>query len=58
MKRLALKMKLIPVFATDCEKRHNEIWPEPMRQLYDTGTRDFSIPMDKKIYVQAVLQNI
>ena len=37
MKRLAFKMKLKPGFAAEYEKRHNEIWPELKKLLYDAG---------------------
>ena len=58
MKRLAFKMKLKPGFATEYEKRHNEIWPELKKLLYDAGIRDYSIFLDKETNILFAVQKV
>jgi len=48
MQRTAFKMKLKPGFATEYQKRHNEIWPELVRLLKDVGINDYSIFLDEE----------
>ncbi len=48
MKRIAFKMFLKPGFEAEYEKRHNEIWPELLDLLRETGTSDYSIFWDKE----------
>jgi L-rhamnose mutarotase len=58
MKRLAFKMKLKPGFAAEYEKRHNAIWPELKKLLYDAGVRDYSIFLDKETNVLFAVQKV
>jgi L-rhamnose mutarotase len=58
MKRLAFKMKLKPGFAEEYEKRHNEIWPELKKLLYDSGVRDYSIFLDKETNILFAVQKV
>lgn len=45
--RLAFKMKLIPGFEKEYQKRHEEIWPELSKALKKAGVFDYSIYLDK-----------
>ena len=47
MERVAFKMYLKPGCEAEYEKRHNEIWPELVSLLKETGTYDYSIFWDK-----------
>lgn len=58
MKRLAFKMKLKPGFAAEYEKRHNEIWPELKKLLYNSGVRDYSIFLDKETNILFAVQKV
>jgi L-rhamnose mutarotase len=58
MKRLAFKMKLKPGFAAEYEKRHNQIWPELKKLLYDSGVRDYSIYLDKETNILFAVQKV
>ncbi len=40
------KMKLLPGFATEYERRHDELWPEMVAMLHDYGARNYSIFLD------------
>ncbi|HEY5584004.1 MAG TPA: L-rhamnose mutarotase [Ruminiclostridium sp.] len=46
MIRTAFKMKLKPGFEDEYKKRHDEIWPELVKVLEDTGVSDYSIYLD------------
>lgn len=46
IKTIAFKMKLIPGFEEEYEKRHREIWPELTLLLKEAGIRDYSIYLD------------
>src|SRR6476469_9424091 len=48
MQRVAFKMKLFPGFEEEYKKRHNEIWPELVQLLKDTGVREYSIFLDEE----------
>jgi L-rhamnose mutarotase len=48
MNRVAFKMYLKPGCEAEYEKRHNEIWPELLTLLKETGTSDYSIFWDKE----------
>lgn len=41
------KMKLYSGFATEYERRHNELWPEMITMLHDYGAHNYSIFLDK-----------
>ena len=47
-KKLAFRMKLIPGFEEEYERRHREIWPELVTLLKDTGIVDYQIFLDKE----------
>ncbi len=48
MDRVAFKMKLFPGLETEYKKRHDEIWPELVTLLTDTGISDYSIFLDEE----------
>lgn len=43
MERVGFKMKLLPGYAAEYRKRHDEIWPELSQMLAARGIRDYSI---------------
>lgn len=47
MKRIALKMKLLPGYEAEYKKRHDELWPELKRLLTTTGIAEYSIFLDE-----------
>ncbi|MCE7056066.1 L-rhamnose mutarotase [Algoriphagus sp. AGSA1] len=47
-RKLAFRMKLIPGFEEEYERRHREIWPELVALLKDTGIVDYQIFFDKE----------
>ena len=48
IKRFGFKMKLYPGFREEYRKRHNEIWPELVRLLKETGIGNYSIWLDEE----------
>jgi L-rhamnose mutarotase len=56
MKRAAFKMKLKPGFTDEYKKRHDEIWPELKKLLYDAGVRDYSIFLDEETNILFAVQ--
>ena len=48
MSRLAFKMKLFPGFEEEYKKRHDEIWPELVELLKQSGISDYSIFLDEE----------
>lgn len=48
MERVAFKMKLFPGFQEEYQKRHDEIWPELVSLLKETGISEYSIFLDKE----------
>lgn len=58
MKRMAFKMKLKPGFAEEYKKRHNAIWPELKKLLYDAGVRDYSIFLDEETNILFAVQKV
>jgi L-rhamnose mutarotase len=48
MQRVAFKMKLFRGFEAEYKKRHDEIWPELLSLLKNTGIRDYSIFLDEE----------
>ncbi len=46
--KLAFRMKLIPGFEEEYEKRHREIWPELVDLLKEAGIIDYQIFLDKE----------
>ncbi|UZD23446.1 L-rhamnose mutarotase [Algoriphagus halophytocola] len=45
---IAFRMKLIPGFEEEYERRHNEIWPELAQLLKDSGIVDYQIFLDQE----------
>lgn len=48
MERVAFKMKLFSGFQEEYQKRHDEIWPELVSLLKETGISEYSIFLDKE----------
>ena len=48
MQRIALKMKLFKGQETEYKKRHDEIWPELVQLLKETGISDYSIFLEEE----------
>ena len=48
MKRFGFKMKLKPGYAKEYRKRHEEIWPELVALLRDSGISNYSIYLDEE----------
>jgi L-rhamnose mutarotase len=50
MERVAFKMKLFPGQEAEYLKRHDEIWPELVLLLKETGIQDYSIFLDQETH--------
>lgn len=48
MKQVAFTMKLYPGFASEYEKRHDEIWPELVALLKEAKITDYHIFLDSE----------
>lgn len=48
MQRHAFKMRLNPGMETEYTRRHEEIWPELVQLLKDTGISNYSIHLDRE----------
>ena len=46
MKRIAFKMLMFPGMREEYKKRHDEIWPELVSLLKETGISEYSIFLD------------
>lgn len=46
--RVMFKMKVHPGKIEEYTKRHNEIWPELVKELKEAGLSEFSIAYDKE----------
>lgn len=51
MERIAFKMKLLPGYAEEYKKGHDEIWPRLVILLKETGISDYSIFLDEETNV-------
>lgn len=58
MKRYAFKMKLKPGFKDEYKKRHDEIWPELKKLLFNAGIRDYSIFLDEETNTLFAVQKV
>ena len=58
MKRLAFKMKLKEGYAAEYKKRHDEIWPELLTLIKDSGVSDYSIFLDEETGILFAVQKI
>lgn len=56
MERYAFKMKLKPGCEEEYKRRHDEIWPELMRLLSESGIRDYSIYLDRETSILFAVQ--
>ena len=48
MHKVAFKMKLFPGFEAEYKKRHDEIWPDLLALLKESGISDYSIFLDEE----------
>ena len=46
VERIAFRMRLLPGFADEYRRRHDEIWPELVALLREAGVRDYAIYLD------------
>ena len=58
MKRHAFKMKLKAGKAAEYRKRHDEIWPELVALIKDSGVSDYSIFLDEETNILFAVQKI
>ncbi len=58
MRTVAFTMKLKPGFEAEYKKRHDEIWPELIKQLEDAGVSDYSIFLDPSSLVLFAVQKL
>ena len=56
MTRSAFKMFLKPGCEAEYEKRHNEIWPDLIKLLKESGVYDYSIFWDKDTNILFAVQ--
>ena len=57
-KTIVFKMKLIPGYEEEYEKRHREIWPELARLLKESGVLDYSIYLDTETSTLFAIQSV
>lgn len=57
-RKIAFKMKLIPGFEKEYEKRHREIWPELATLLKDSGIQDYCIFLDEETSTLFAVQTV
>lgn len=58
MKRVAFKMKIKPGFEEEYKKRHDEIWPELIKELEEAGVFDYSIYLDEETKILFAFQKV
>ena len=58
MNRVAFKMKLKQGFELEYKKRHDEIWPELVKQLEEAGISDYSIYLDPETNILFAFQKV
>jgi L-rhamnose mutarotase len=58
MEKLSFKMKLLPGFEIEYQKRHDEIWPELVLLLRNHGISDYSIFLDQETSILYAVFNI
>jgi len=56
--KLAFRMKLLPGFEKEYERRHREIWPELVSLLKETGVTEYQIFLDKETSFLFAFQKI
>jgi len=58
MKRVAFKMKLKKGFEEEYKKRHDEIWPDLVKELEEAGVSDYSIYLDNETLFLFAFQKV
>ncbi len=58
MTRNAFTMKLKPGFQAEYRRRHDEIWPELVRELMTAGVSDYSIYLDESTLTLFAFQKL
>lgn len=58
MIRNVFKMKLNPDSFEEYKKRHDEIWPELVKQISDSGVSDYSIYFDEESLILFAFQKL
>ncbi len=58
MLRAAFKMKLKEGFEEEYKRRHDEIWPELIKELEDAGVSDYSIYLDEETNILFAFQKL
>ena len=58
MKRLAFKMYLKPGCEAEYKRRHNEIWPELVQLLKESGVSDYTIFLDEDTNLLFAVQKL
>ncbi len=58
MKRIGFAMQLLPGKVEEYKKRHDEIWPELVRELENAGVRDYVIYLDPRTHTLFASQKV
>jgi L-rhamnose mutarotase len=58
MKRAGFTMRLKPGNEQEYKRRHDEIWPELVKELADAGVRDYVIYLDPESLVLFASQKV
>jgi L-rhamnose mutarotase len=58
MTRAAFTMKLKPGFESEYKRRHDDIWPELVRELESAGVSDYSIYLDESTLTLFAFQKL
>lgn len=58
MKRVAFKMQLTPGNEAEYKRRHDQVWPELVRELEAAGITDYSIFLDRETGTLFALQHV
>ena len=58
MRRAAFTMKLKPGFQAEYKRRHDEIWPELVKELEAAGVSDYSIFLDESTLTLFAFQKV
>jgi L-rhamnose mutarotase len=58
MTRAAFSMRLLPGHAEEYKRRHDQIWPELIRELEAAGVSDYSIYLDESTLTLFAFQKV
>jgi len=58
MRRAAFAMKLRPGFEAEYRRRHDEIWPELVKEIEAAGVSDYSIYLDESTLTLFAFQKL